>query len=171
MYIYFYVRYVVDGLQVEHLQSARLLFGSPSGPDGIISALNGRDLGVIHGLGRSPGDTGMTTHSSILAWRIPLDRGAWRPQFLSSQSVQHNWTTKHTQKRLLFAFPEAGERQAPGSKFTINQPPPRNRHFKIHHGSGVHGHPRGGSQVRSSVVIETRSLAWRKTQTWKYWPM
>ena len=21
---------------------------------------------------------GMTTHSSILAWRIPMDRGAWR---------------------------------------------------------------------------------------------
>ena len=90
MYIYFYVRYMVDRLQAEHLQSARLLFGFPSGPDGIVSALSGGDLGVIHGLGRSPGGTGMTTHSSILAWRIPLDRGAWRPQFLRSQSVQHD---------------------------------------------------------------------------------
>ena len=23
-------------------------------------------------------EEGMTTHSSILAWRIPMDRGAWR---------------------------------------------------------------------------------------------
>ena len=156
MYIYFYVRYVADRLQVEHLQSARLLFGFPSGPDGTVSALSGGDLGVIHGLGRSPGDSGMTTHSSILAWRIPLDRGAWRPQFLRSQSVQHCWTSKHSQHRLLFAFAEAGDRWAPGSKFTINQPPPRSLHFKIHLGSGVHGQPRGGSQVRSSVVVETR---------------
>ena len=81
---------MVDGLQVEHLQSARLLFGFPSGPDGIASALKGGDLGVIHGLGRSPGDTGMTTHSSILAWRIPLDRGAWRATVHGSQRVGHN---------------------------------------------------------------------------------
>ena len=33
--------------------------------------------GLIPGLGRSP-EGGMATHSSILAWRIPLDRGAWR---------------------------------------------------------------------------------------------
>ena len=25
-----------------------------------------------------PLEEGMTTHSSILAWRIPMDRGAWR---------------------------------------------------------------------------------------------
>ena len=25
-----------------------------------------------------PLEEGMTTHSSILAWRIPVDRGAWR---------------------------------------------------------------------------------------------
>ena len=25
-----------------------------------------------------PLEEGMRTHSSILAWRIPLDRGAWR---------------------------------------------------------------------------------------------
>ena len=24
-----------------------------------------------------PMEEGMTTHSSILAWRIPMDRGAW----------------------------------------------------------------------------------------------
>ena len=34
------------------------------------------DLGSIPGLGRSPEES-MTTHSSILAWRIPMDKGAW----------------------------------------------------------------------------------------------
>ena len=27
--------------------------------------------------GEDPLQEGMTTHSSILAWRIPMDRGAW----------------------------------------------------------------------------------------------
>jgi len=35
------------------------------------------DLGSIPKLGRSPGG-GHVTHSSILAWRISMDRGAWR---------------------------------------------------------------------------------------------
>ena len=41
------------------------------------STCNARDLGSTPGLGRSL-KKGMTTHSSILAWRIPMDRGAWR---------------------------------------------------------------------------------------------
>ena len=28
--------------------------------------------------GEDPLEEGMATHSSILAWRIPIDRGAWR---------------------------------------------------------------------------------------------
>ena len=28
-----------------------------------------------------PLEEGMATHSSILAWRIPMDRGAWRVTF------------------------------------------------------------------------------------------
>ena len=35
------------------------------------------DLGSILGLGRSPGGS-MATHSSDLAWRIPMDQGAWQ---------------------------------------------------------------------------------------------
>ena len=27
---------------------------------------------------KDPLEEGMATHSSILAWRIPMDRGAWR---------------------------------------------------------------------------------------------
>ena len=29
-------------------------------------------------VGRVPLEKGMVAHSSILAWRIPMDRGAWR---------------------------------------------------------------------------------------------
>ena len=38
---------------------------------------NKRDLASIPGSGSSP-EEGMATHSIILAWRIPMDRGAWR---------------------------------------------------------------------------------------------
>ena len=34
------------------------------------------DLGSILGWG-DPLEEGMATHSSILAWRIPVDRGHW----------------------------------------------------------------------------------------------
>ena len=36
-----------------------------------------RHTGSIPGLGRSL-EKGMATHSSILVWRIPLDREAWQ---------------------------------------------------------------------------------------------
>ena len=49
----------------------------PGALEGKESAGNVRDLGSILGLARSPGG-GMATHSSILAWRIPMYRGAWR---------------------------------------------------------------------------------------------
>ena len=44
--------------------------GFPYGSAGKESACNAGDLGLIPGLGRSPGE-GKATHSSILAWRIP----------------------------------------------------------------------------------------------------
>ena len=36
-----------------------------------------------------PLEEGMTTHSSILAWRIPMDRGAW-------QATVHGVTNSQT---------------------------------------------------------------------------
>ena len=48
----------------------------PGGSEGKESAHNVGDLGLIPELGRFP-EEGMVTHSSILAWRIPMDRGAW----------------------------------------------------------------------------------------------
>ena len=38
----------------------------------------------------------MATHSSILAWRIPMDSGAWRATIHGSQSVGHDWENKHS---------------------------------------------------------------------------
>ena len=52
------------------------LEGFPSGSAVKNPPANAGDLGSIPGLGRSPGE-GMATHSSILAWRIPMDQGAW----------------------------------------------------------------------------------------------
>ena len=33
---------------------------------------------------------GMATHSNILAWRIPMDRGAFKLKAMGSQRVRHN---------------------------------------------------------------------------------
>ena len=47
--------------------------GLLGGSDGKESACNAGDLGW-----EDPLEEGMATHSSILAWRILMDRGAWR---------------------------------------------------------------------------------------------
>ena len=51
--------------------------GFLGGSDGKKSACSAGDLGSVPGLG-DPLEEGMATYSSILAWRIPMDRGAWR---------------------------------------------------------------------------------------------
>ena len=38
----------------------------------------------------------MTTHSSILAWKIPWTEEAGKLQFMGPQRVRHNWAIKHT---------------------------------------------------------------------------
>ena len=47
--------------------------GFPGGSVSKESACNAGDLGLIPGLGRSPGG-GHATHSSSPAWSIPMDR-------------------------------------------------------------------------------------------------
>ena len=47
----------------------------PGGSDGKESACDAGDLGLIPGLGRSPGE-GMATHSSTCL-ENPMDRGTW----------------------------------------------------------------------------------------------
>ena len=59
--------------------------GFPGASDGKESACNVGDLGSIPGLGRSPG--GGHGNPLLLAWRIPLDRGAW-------QAGYSPWVTK-----------------------------------------------------------------------------
>ena len=55
------------------------MIGFPGLSNGKESACNVGHLGLIPGLERSPGDVCvMATHSSILAWRILMDRRAWR---------------------------------------------------------------------------------------------
>ena len=39
---------------------------------------------------QDPLEEGMATHSSILAWRIPMDRGAWRATVMGTQRVRHD---------------------------------------------------------------------------------
>ena len=36
---------------------------------------------------------GMATHSSILTWRIPLNRGAWRSTVHGVARIRNNWET------------------------------------------------------------------------------
>ena len=47
------------------------------------------DLGSISGLGRSSAE-GMATHSSSLAWRCPVNRGAWWATVMGSPRARHD---------------------------------------------------------------------------------
>ena len=40
--------------------------------------------------GEDPLEEGQATQSSILAWRIPMDRGAWRATSMGSKRVGHD---------------------------------------------------------------------------------
>ena len=64
-----------------YLASLELILVFPSGSKSKESACNVGDLDLILGW-----EEDMATHSSILAWRIPMDRGAWQA------TVQ--WVTK-----------------------------------------------------------------------------
>ena len=67
----------------------------PGGWDGKESVCNVGDLGSIPGSGRSPGE-GMTTHSSILAWRIPWQSRECVYQPLSCVWLfETPWTVAH----------------------------------------------------------------------------
>ena len=53
----------------------------------------------VRSLGQEdPLEKEMTTHSSILAWRIPWTEEPGRLQFMGLQKVEHGWATNtHTQ--------------------------------------------------------------------------
>ena len=43
-----------------------------------------------------PLEEGTATHSSIVVWRTPMDRGAWQATVHGSQRVGHDRETKHS---------------------------------------------------------------------------
>ena len=57
-------------------QISQSLWGFPGGSDSKESICNAGDLGSILGW-KDPLEEGMVIYSSMLAWRIPMDRGAW----------------------------------------------------------------------------------------------
>ena len=61
--------------------------GFPGGSDSKESACNAGDLGLIPGW-EDPLEKGMTTHSSILAWRIPWTEELGRLQSMESQRFE-----------------------------------------------------------------------------------
>ena len=69
--------------------------GFPGGSDGKESTCNGGDLGLIP-CWEDPLEDGIATHSSILAWRIPMDRGAWQVTNLEVTKRQTWLRTKHS---------------------------------------------------------------------------
>ena len=68
-----------------------LFLSFPGGSDDEESACNTGDLGLIPGLGRSPGG-GHGNPLPLLAWRISMDRGAWR-------AIVHGVAESQTQLR------------------------------------------------------------------------
>ena len=72
-----------------------MIYGDiPHGLDGKESTCNVEDLGWENTL-----DKGMATHSSILAWRIAKDRGAWRTavrEITKSHTQVSNSACMHT---------------------------------------------------------------------------
>ena len=72
----------------QKLKIGKRVTNFPSGSDGKASAYNARDLGLIPGLGRSPGE-GNGNHSSNLAWKIPWTE---EPGRLKSMGSPNSWT-------------------------------------------------------------------------------
>ena len=63
--------------------------GFPGGSNGKESAFSAGNAGLIPEL-EDPLETGMATHASILAWRIPWTEAPGGLQSMGSQSVAHD---------------------------------------------------------------------------------
>ena len=66
-----------------------IIMGFPGGSDGKESAYNVVDLGLIPGLGRSPGGRN-GNHSNVLAWEIPWTEEPDGLQSVGLQRVRHD---------------------------------------------------------------------------------
>ena len=84
-------------MQFELLEINKNSLGFPGGSDGKKSACNAGDLGSIPGLGRLLKKE-TTTHSSILAWRIPLTEGPGGLRSMELQRVRHDLAAEQQQE-------------------------------------------------------------------------
>ena len=66
------------------------------------STCQGGELGSVPGLGRSPLEKEMATHSSILAWEIPWTEEPGGLQSMESQQVTYDLANKQQQKQEKF---------------------------------------------------------------------
>ena len=78
--------YTVHGVAKGRTQLSDFHFDLPGGSDGKESACNAGDLGLIPGLGSSPGEG----NGNPLAWRIPWMEKPGRLQSMGSQRVRHD---------------------------------------------------------------------------------
>ena len=78
--------------------------GYPSGSDGKESACNVGDLGLIPGLGRSPGEE----NDNPLQWSClgnPMDRRVWRTAVYGvARRVGHDLVTQQRQQQMIIEF-------------------------------------------------------------------
>ena len=77
-----------EELKSLHLPENQMTPTFPAGSDGKKSAYNVGDLGLIPGLGRSPGEG----HSNLVQYSClenPMDRGAW---WAAVHEVAKSWT-------------------------------------------------------------------------------
>ena len=87
--------------------------GFPDGSDGKESACNAGDAGSIPGLGKSPGG-GHGNPLQYLAWRIPMDRGAWQATvhgFTKSLTQLSNFTLHPFVRFSIFCFSQVAQWQ------------------------------------------------------------
>ena len=63
------------------------------------SPANAGDMGSIPG-SEDPLEKEMATHSSILAWKNPMDREAWRATVPGVARVRHDLVTKQQQRAI-----------------------------------------------------------------------
>ena len=69
------------------------MYGFPGGSDGKVSTAMWETWVQFLGL-EDPLEAGMATHSSILAWRISMDRGAWQATVHGVAKIWTQLTTK-----------------------------------------------------------------------------
>ena len=75
------------------------------GKNHLANAGDVRDVGLIPGWGRSPGE-GHATFSSILAWRIPWTEEPGGLQSIGSQRVGHDCAHMHAYTLTLKCVPD-----------------------------------------------------------------